>query len=161
MMCKKLSVLLSLLLVFSLSVFALAPLKTGVKEEVTATSKKAETTTTETSNELSEISDKIDSLLFVGSGTKTELNEKVDSLYQDLQDALALNKRTRFFADLGAAFGLKEKALQYGMTADIGLKFGCGLMVKVGAIYMIGSDFKNISWGLDNLTATATVGWEW
>ncbi len=161
-MCKKLFVFLSVLLVLSSSVFALAPLKRATAAtEVGETSKKAETTTTETSNGLSEISDKIDGLLFVSSGTKTELNEKVDSLYKDLQDALALQKRTRFFADLGAAFGIREKALQYGMTADIGLKFGCGFMCKLGAVYMIGSDFKNIEWGLDGLTATATVGWEW
>ena len=161
MMCRKFFVFLSLLLVFSLSVSALAPLKTGVKEEAAATSKKAVESTTTTSSDLLEISEKIDGLLLVSQGTKKELNTSVDALYKDLQDALAVNKRTRFFADLGAAFGLKEKALQYGATADIGLKFGCGLMVKVGAIYMIGSDFKNISWGLDNLTATATVGWEW
>ena len=160
-MCRKFFVFLSLLLVFSLSVFALAPLKTGVKEEAVETLKKVETTTTTTSSDLSEISDKIDGLLLVSKGTKEELNEQVDALYKDLQDALALEKRTRFFADLGVAFGLKEETLNYGATADIGLKFGYGLMFKVGAVYMVGSDFKNISWGLDNLTATATVGWEW
>lgn len=92
---------------------------------------------------------------------KDELNKYADNLYGDLQEALKASKRTKFFADLGVAFGLQEKTLQYGMTGDLGVKFGCGLMVKVGAVYMVGSDFGNISWGLDKLTATATIGWEW
>ena len=159
-MCRKFFVLLSLFLVLSSSVFALAPLKRAT-ETVSTTSAKAETNTTTTSSDLSEISEKIDGLLLVSKGTKDELNEQVDALYNDLQAALKESTKTKFFADLGVAFGLKEKALTYGVTGDIGLRFGKGLMLKVGAVYMVGSDFTNISWGLDNLTATATVGWEW
>ena len=160
-MCRKLFVLLSLFLVLSSSAFALAPLKRATAETVSTTSAKAETITTTTSSDLSEISEKIDGLLLVSQGTKNELNEQVDALYKDLQDALRESTKTKFFADLGVAFGLKEKALNYGVTGDIGLRFGKGLMLKVGAVYMVGSDFTNISWGLDNLTATATIGWEW
>jgi hypothetical protein len=160
-MCRKLFVLLSLFLVLSSSAFALAPLKRATAETVSTASAKAETSTTTTSSDLSEISEKIDGLLLVSQGTKNELNEQVDALYKDLQDALKESTKTKFFADLGVAFGLKEKALNYGVTGDIGLRFGKGLMLKVGAVYMVGSDFTNISWGLDNLTATATIGWEW
>ena len=160
-MCKKFFVLLSLFLVLSSSVFALAPLKRATAETASTASAKAETNTTTTSSDLSEISEKIDGLLLVSQGTKNELNEQVDALYKDLQDALKKSTKTKFFADPGVAFGLKEKALNYGVTGDIGLRFGKGLMLKVGAVYMVGSDFTNISWGLDNLTATATIGWEW
>lgn len=166
---KKLAVVLSIFLLLSCSAFALAPLKgifskdaTAAVETSTSTTSDAKATnTTESVSDLSTVLDKIDGNIAVSKSTKAELNEKVDALYNDLQHALAVNKRTRFFADLGVAFGLKEKTLNYGATADIGLKFGCGLMVKVGAVYMIGADFKNIKWGLDGLTATATVGWEW
>ncbi len=161
MMCRKFFVFLSLFLVLSSSVFALAPLKRATAETVSTTSAKAETTTTTPSSDSSELSEKIDGLLLVSKGTKEELNERVDALYADLQAALKESTKTRFFADLGAAFAVKDKTLTYGVTGDIGIKFGKGLMVKLGTIYMIGNDFKNISWGLDNLTMTATVGWEW
>ena len=163
MWAKRLGIFLVVLLVASSFVWALpgAKKKGEVTEEVTATSSKVVTATTTTSNELSEVLGKIDSNIAVSQSTKDELNTKVDALYQDLQDALALSKRTKFFTDIGVAFGLKEKSVQYGFTGDIGVKFGIGLMVKIGAVYMIGNDFKSINWGLDNLTATATIGWEW
>ena len=160
-MCRKFFVLLSLFLVLSSSVFALAPLKRAATEAVSTTSAKAETNTTTTSSDLSEISEKIDGLLLVSKGTKDELNEQVDALYADLQAALKESTKTKFFCDLGAAFGVKDKALTYGVTGDMGLRFGKGLMVKIGTIYMVGNDFQDISWGLENLTMTATIGWEW
>lgn len=161
---KRYIALLSILCVCCFSCFALVPLRktaTTVETAALKTSARAETSTTQSSSELSEISDKIDGLLLVSQGTKDELNEQVDGLYKDLQDALAASTRTKFFADLGAAFGVKEKTLTYGVTGDIGLRFGKGLMFKIGAIYMVGNDFQNISWGIENLTMTATVGWEW
>lgn len=167
---KKLAVVLSIFLLLSCSAFALAPLKGIFSKDATVaaaetststTSVSKETSTTESASDLSTVLEKIDGNIAVSKSTKAELNEKVDALYNDLQQALAVNKRTRFFADLGVAFGLQEKTLNYGMTGDIGLKFGCGLMIKVGAVYMIGNDFKSINWSLDGLTATATVGWEW
>ena len=163
---KKFIVLLSILCVCCFSCFALVPLKKATAETaVSTTSEKAETTTTESSSELSTISNKIDDLTLVSKGTKeelkAELNTYTDGLYAALQAALKESTKTKFFCDLGAAFGVKDKALTYGVTGDMGLRFGKGLMVKIGAIYMVGNDFQNISWGLENLTMTATIGWEW
>ena len=164
-MCRKFFVLLSLFLVLSSSVFALAPLKATTVSTASANKETATIETSSDSSTLSEIEEKIDSLLLVTGGTKEglkeDLNSYADSLYLQLQKALAESTKTKFFADLGVAFGLREKELEYGMTGDIGLRFGKGFMIKVGAVYMVGSDFKNITWGLDNLTATATIGWEW
>ena len=73
------------------------------------------------------------------------------------------NKATRFFADFGVAVGFKDEGVTYGATADMGLKFGKGLLFKVGTTYMIGEfkDIKNVEWSLNNLICTATIGWEW
>lgn len=111
---------------------------------------------------------------FVTKGTLNELQEGVKSLYQDYLEKAALADtykeeakaeavKTKFFADLGLAFGFENKALMYGFAGDIGMKLGHGLMLKGGATYMVGSlaDIKNISLGLDKLTVSATVGWEW
>lgn len=72
-------------------------------------------------------------------------------------------KSTKFFADFGVAIGFKESGVTYGATMDMGLKIKKGLMLKVGTTYMIGSlsDFTNVSWSLDNMICTCTVGWEW
>lgn len=84
----------------------------------------------------------------------------------DLQEEnakLLKETRSKFFADLGLAFGFKDKAVNFGFAGDIGMRFGSSLMGKLGATYMFGSfaDIKNISWNIENLTVSATVGWEW
>lgn len=112
---------------------------------------------------------------FVTKGTLNELQEGVKSLYKDYLEKAALADtykeeakaeavKTKYFADLGVAFGFDtDNKLLYGFTGDAGLKLGHGLMFKAGATYMIGSlsNITNISWGLDKLTLSATVGWEW
>ncbi len=72
-------------------------------------------------------------------------------------------KRARFFADFGVAIGFKEKGVTYGATADMGVKFSKGFMIKLGTTYMVGEikDFENMQWNLQNLICTATIGWEW
>lgn len=90
------------------------------------------------------------------------LMEKNDELVAD-NTALLKEKKSKFFADLGLAFGFENKALMYGFAGDIGMRFGSSLMGKLGASYMFGSfaDIKNISWNIDKLTVSATIGWEW
>ncbi len=83
-------------------------------------------------------------------------SSQIESLKKEL-------KATRFFMDLGVAFGFKDKGVTYGVVGDMGMKFGQGFIVKTGAQYMVGNlnDIKNVAWSLDNLTVSATVGWEW
>ncbi len=87
---------------------------------------------------------------------------KNDELVSD-NAKLLKEKKSKFFADLGLAFGFENKSLMYGFAGDIGMRFGASFMGKLGATYMFGSfaDIKNISWNIDNLTVSATVGWEW
>lgn len=70
-------------------------------------------------------------------------------------------RRTRFFADFGVALGFKDEGVTYGATADLGLKFNKGLMVKLGTTYMVGSISDSIEWSLENMVVSATIGWEW
>lgn len=93
-----------------------------------------------------------------------EAQQSVIGYQQSQIEALEkAQKRARFFADFGVAVGFKEKGVTYGMTADMGLKFSKGFMLKLGTTYMIGelSSLKNMQWNLQNLICTATVGWEW
>lgn len=79
---------------------------------------------------------------------------QIESLKKEL-------KATRFFMDAGVAFGFKENGVNYGVVGDMGIKFGSGLMTKVGVQYMLG-DFHSLpSWNMENMTVSATIGWEW
>lgn len=98
-----------------------------------------------------------------------DLKNDVNALIRQNDELVADNtkllkeKKSKFFADLGLAFGFEDKALMYGFAGDIGMRFGSSFMGKIGATYMFGSfaDIKNIGWNIDKLTVSATVGWEW
>ena len=83
-------------------------------------------------------------------------SSQIESLKKEL-------KATRFFMDAGVAFGFKENGLNYGVVGDMGIKFGAGFLTKVGVQYMLGdlSDIKSLKWNLENMTVSATIGWEW
>lgn len=98
--------------------------------------------------------------------TVKEQNEEIarqDQEIAEVKAAYAKEMGTKYFADLGAAFGFKDTKVQYGFVGDMGLRFGKGLMVKTGVQYMVGDlgQWKAPSWSIDNLTVSATVGWEW
>jgi len=186
MWVKRLSILLVVLLVVSSFVWALPGAKKTT--EVVAQSEPATSTSADslnsTESEAKEISTSLTELLKLlenktalwgsqieavkeaatdvsydvnmSNALNLTLTEQVDSLKKELN-------KTRFFVDFGVAFGFKEKAITYGAVADMGMKFGKGFIVKTGVQYMVGdfSDIKNVSWSLDNLTVSATVGWEW
>lgn len=188
MWVKRLSILLVVLLVASSFVWALPGAKKTTEVKVAAQPEPETSTSVDSSklteSEASEISTSLTELLNLLEnksalwGTQIEavkdaakdvsydvtmsnalnltLTEQVDSLKKELN-------KTRFFVDFGVAFGFKEKAITYGAVADMGMKFGKGFIVKTGVQYMVGdfSDIKNVSWSLDNLTVSATVGWEW
>ena len=79
-----------------------------------------------------------------------------------LENSLKKANGTKFFADAGVAIGFGEESVQYGLTADIGMRFGGSFMVKTGVQYMVGSfGAIDIGWDLKKMTVNATVGWEW
>lgn len=79
-----------------------------------------------------------------------------------LENSLKKANGTKFFADAGVAIGFGEESIQYGLTADIGMRFGGSFMVKTGVQYMVGSfGAIDIGWDLKKMTVNATVGWEW
>ncbi len=97
---------------------------------------------------------------FVAEYTKLTVNV---SELKEKNAKLLKEKKSKFFADAGLAFGIRDKSVSYGFAADIGMRFGSSVMAKIGATYMFGSfaDLTNISWNIDSLTVSATIGWEW
>ncbi len=90
-----------------------------------------------------------------------ELERENDKLVED-NTKLLKEKKSKFFADAGLAFGFEQQALQFGLAGDIGMRFGSSLMGKIGVTYMFGSFAKaDFGWNIDKLTVSATVGWEW
>lgn len=142
-----------------------------IVEETTSTESTG--TSTETSNSSTE-SSKVNDIdiesknvlkgedLAVFKVVYADLKTQVGDLQKENADLLKETK-SKFFADLGLAFGFKDKTFNYGFAGDVGIRFGKSLIGKIGATYMFGSfaDIKNISWNIDNLTVSATVGWEW
>lgn len=97
-----------------------------------------------------------------GISSDLELNNALIEAQSGQIEALKRElKTTRFFADAGMAFGFKDQGVMYGVVGDMGIKFGSGLMTKVGVQYMLG-DFKSLpQWSMENMTVSATIGWEW
>lgn len=169
------------LVLVSVQVFAW-PQKSTEKESV----KKEETTqnvSSEKSTETSTISETQSTVSLTASdleGRTVVMGKDLATLkeqFYTLEDSVALliednrklnaeldkEKGQKFFADLGLAFGINEGSLLYGVVGDIGMRFGRGLMLKVGGQYMLGSIAKipSFNWSVDNLTVNATIGWEW
>ena len=81
---------------------------------------------------------------------------------EELETSLKKANGTKFFADFGVAVGFGEASVMYGLTGDIGMRFGGSFMVKTGVQYMVGSfGSLNLGWDLKKMTVNATVGWEW
>ena len=79
-----------------------------------------------------------------------------------LEESLKKANGTKLFADVGIAIGFGDDSIKYGITGDVGTRFGKSFMVKTGIQYMLGSFGKvDFGWNLQNLTVNATIGWEW
>ena len=132
------------------------------------------------STDYSEILTKLDSQKVVLGSDLQTLKDDVGSMASALTILIADNRAlndslaevtgkyekangTKFFADLGAAFGFKSEKIQYGFVGDMGLRFGKGLLVKTGVQYMLGDvgKIEMPTWDIGALTVSATVGWEW
>lgn len=73
-------------------------------------------------------------------------------------------KQTKFFGNVGGVIGFKNSLPTWGITGNMGMKIGSGLMIGTGLSYMLGDFAKNpinLEWSLDNLSINATIGWEW
>ena len=114
-----------------------------------------------TLSELKEMFDKMDGKLLITGTSLEEVKEKVSSYVDKAESDAAELRRTKFFADIGAAFGFQEDGVHIGATGDMGLRFG-SFITKVGVQYMIGNlnDIKIPKWELKDLTVTCSVGWE-
>lgn len=150
------------------------PQEQQVVHAVTLTTETSESEATEKSisyEELSAILNKAG--WFIGGSTIDKISAGVDAIQATndeqnaeiarLAAALKKEQSTKFFADFGAAFGFQAEKVQYGVTGDMGIRFGKGLMVKTGAQYMLGNvgKLETPHWDIEDLSLTCTVGWEW
>lgn len=177
-MCLKKSFTLFVVLVLvSVSVMAWpvavtkpeAGVMTASKETVTESTEPSTTTSTSSTESSVETESKWDNVRVLRGEDLQEFVAEYSNLKQNVRDLETVNaellkeRKSKFFADAGLAFGIRDKAVSYGFAADIGMRFGSSVMGKLGATYMFGSfaDLTNVSWNIDSLTVSATIGWEW
>lgn len=91
-----------------------------------------------------------------------ESNSKLEEENKTLQEKLDKAVRSKFFANVGALYSFKGKL---GLSTNVGMRIGDGMMVSTGVQYMIGTlgDVAKIvsDFNAEDLTASVTVGWEW
>lgn len=91
-----------------------------------------------------------------------ESNSKLEEENKTLQEKLDKAVRSKFFANIGALYNFKGKL---GVSTNVGMRIGDGMMVSTGVQYMIGTlgDVAKIisDFNAEDLTASVTVGWEW
>ena len=91
-----------------------------------------------------------------------ESNSKLEEENKTLQEKLNKAVRSKFFANVGALYSFKGKL---GVSTNVGMRIGDGMMVSTGVQYMmgpLGDLLKSFSaFDAEDLTASITVGWEW
>lgn len=92
----------------------------------------------------------------------SESNRTLEEENTALQEKLKKAVRSKFFANVGALYNFKGKL---GLSTNVGMRIGDGMMVSTGVQYMIGTlgDVGKIisDFNAEDLTASVTVGWEW
>lgn len=92
----------------------------------------------------------------------SESNRTLEEENTALQEKLKKAVRSKFFANVGALYNFKGKL---GLSTNVGMRIGDGMMVSTGVQYMIGTlgDVAKIvsDFNAEDLTASVTVGWEW
>lgn len=170
---KRFAILLVVLLALSSSAFALAPLggfakaqeQTPVSTEST-NSKTISQTSSDTSTSFDDLKEYLDGKVIITPSQKDVLSDMVSNAIKDafeLEEQLKKEVGTKFYANVGAAFGFKSTEIQYGVCGDMGIRFGKGFLMSVGVQYMLG-DFGNIKlpdWNIEDMTVQAKIGWEW
>lgn len=98
----------------------------------------------------------------LNSALLAESNSKLEEENKTLQEKLDKAVRSKFFANVGALYSFKGKL---GVSTNVGMRIGDGMMVSTGVQYMIGTlgDVAKIvsDFNAEDLTASVTVGWEW
>ena len=170
---KRFVILLVVLLALSSSAFALAPLggfakaqeQTPVSTESTS-SKTISQTSSDTSTSLDDLKEYLDGKIIITPSQKDVLSDMVSNAIKDafeLEEQLKKEIGTKFYANVGAAFGFKSTKIQYGVCGDMGIRFGKGFLMSVGVQYMLG-DFGKVKlpdWNIEDMTVQAKIGWEW
>lgn len=133
-------------------------------------------TQNDNSTKLEQMSTNLDNKMVVMGSDLTALKEDMADLTvafatlvadnRALNDELAKERGSKWFADLGASFGFKNDDLVYGVVGDIGYRLKSSLMLKLGTQMTIGTltDVKKIvdlNINKERFVFTATVGWEW
>ena len=170
---KRFVILLVVLLALSSSAFALAPLggfakaqeQTPVSTE-SINSKTISQTSSDTSTSLDDLKEYLDGKIIITPSQKDVLSDMVSNAIKDafeLEEQLKKEIGTKFYANVGAAFGFKSTEIQYGVCGDMGIRFGKGFLMSVGVQYMLG-DFGKVKlpdWNIEDMTVQAKIGWEW
>ena len=170
---KRFVILLVVLLALSSSAFALAPLggfakaqeQTPVSTKSTS-SKMISQTSSDTSTSLDDLKEYLDGKIIITPSQKDVLSDMVSNAIKDafeLEEQLKKEVGTKFYANVGAAFGFKSTEIQYGVCGDMGIRFGKGFLMSVGVQYMLGN-FGNVKlpdWNIEDMTVQAKIGWEW
>ena len=170
---KRFVILLVVLLALSSSAFALAPLggfakaqeQTPVSTESTS-SKTISQTSSDTSTSLDDLKEYLDGKIIITPSQKDVLSDMVSNAIKDafeLEEQLKKEIGTKFYANVGAAFGFKSTEIQYGICGDMGIRFGKGFLMSVGVQYMLGNcgNVKLPDWNIEDMTVQAKIGWEW
>lgn len=129
-------------------------------EEAKGTEKIEDSLAEDVGNELDSVGAKLDNALQANADQADKLavqSAEIDTLKASLKKEQSM----KTFAELNFLLGFEDLKPEYGVGAAMGLRFGKGLMLKLGANYMVGSFTKVPTFSLDDLQITAGIGWEW
>ena len=117
-------------------------------------------------DQIDDLKEYLDSKVIITPSQKDVLSDMVSNAIKDafeLEEQLKKEVGTKFYANVGAAFGFKSTEIQYGVCGDMGIRFGKGFLISVGVQYMLG-DFGKVKlpdWNIEDMTVQAKIGWEW
>lgn len=138
----------------------------------------SETEQSGTSEALSNLLEDLQSNSRLTKSQLSELISKLEELQSDIEivnadsrakdeQIAALAKKANgfhFFVNGGAVLGFKDAKPTIGAVANVGVKFGGGWTAGTGVQYQVLSfDSENkfdLSWNIDKLSITATIGYE-
>jgi len=142
-------------------------------------SKGSSTSQGDSSQALSEISTTLDGRSLLTKGDIAAIGERLEVVSQGVEvmakdieekqqiidaqaEQVAKAKKAKFYASIGGVVGFKDSEPQWGLSTDMGVRFGGGLMVGAGLGYMVGS-FTELptEFDVDGLTIRLSVGKEW
>lgn len=96
----------------------------------------------------------------------SKLEEEKANLSENLiksETLLKKAKSSKAFARINGVMGFESNIPTLGIGGALGARLGDGLILELGANYMLGkfNEFPKLELGLDNLTMSVGIGWEW